>query len=134
MTDERIMEIIEDMQENELFEDVITEILEDSEDYNGDTLQERLKGRLKDIQHGLSSGIVGRLIHYTDTTAFFQKYRQEIGTLLTNLIEDTGCGVHELFRDYDKEDPFFAEQYNQNLMAWFAYEEIAHRLYSEIDR
>jgi hypothetical protein len=107
---------------------VINEIVEDSKDYDGD-FTERLTARLDDIGHGLSTGIVGSLIYYEDTCAFFKRYQDEIGELLAETIRDTGLQPAELFGDdWDEEDPLCREQLNQNLLAWFAYEAIASQL------
>ena len=48
------------------------------------------------LYHGCQSGIVGELIYYTDTVRFYKQYRQ---------------------------DPLAQDTYNQNLLAWFGFEE-----------
>ena len=107
---------------------VINEILEDSKGYDGD-FKQRLMDRLEDIGHGLSSGVVGSLIYYTDTCRFFKRYEDEINDLLTETISETGMQPAELFGDkWDSEDPLCRADLNQNLLAWFAYEEIANQL------
>ena len=46
---------------------------------------EELKDHIKDIvQCGCISGIVSSLVYYSDTTRFFNCYRQEILTMLTD--------------------------------------------------
>lgn len=112
---------------NRLFRYVVTDIVNDSTEYSGN-FAERLKSRCDDVGHGLSSGIVGSLIYYNDTTAFFKKYRKEIEALLMELCDDTGNAPWELLRDFDKQDIFCRDTNNQNLLAWFAYEEINNRL------
>lgn len=75
---------------------------------------------------GCQSGIVGHLIYYTDTVKFFKRYRSEINELLTELIDSTGMPVGELFgSNWDKEDPLATDTHNQNLLAWFGFEETA---------
>jgi hypothetical protein len=77
-------------------------------------------------QYGCGSGVVGSLVYYTDTIKFYEDYRREISELLQNLIESTGSPVHELFGDkWDSDDPLANECNNQNLLAWFAFEETA---------
>jgi len=62
-------------------------------------------------------------------TAFYQKYKTEINQLLYELLDGTGLSISELFGDnWDNADPLAIETQNQNLLAWFAYEEIASRL------
>ena len=115
---------------NPLYRDVVREIIKDSQDYEESTPEESLLARLGDIsRHGLSSGIVGRLIYYSDTTAFYRKFKAGISQLLYEMLESTGLSVHELFGDkWDSADPLALDDDNQNLLAWFAYEEIAYQL------
>lgn len=114
--------------ENPMHKRVINEIINDSENYNGN-YQERIKARCEDVARGCSSGVVGSMIYYSDTTAFYKKYKKEILKLLKELCDETGCKPWELLRDFDEEDLFCEEVQNQNLLAWFAYEEINNRLY-----
>ncbi len=77
------------------------------------------------LYHGCQSGIVGFLIWYTDTTRFYRQYKSEIDTLLYETMESIGIyAPTQLFGDkWDKEDPLANEDYNQNLLAWFGFEE-----------
>lgn len=77
------------------------------------------------LYHGCQSGTVGFLIYYSDTVKFYKQYRQEIDNLLYETMES--CGIYspsELFgTKWDKEDPLGRDDYNQNLLAWFGFEE-----------
>lgn len=77
------------------------------------------------LNYGCQSGIVGELIYYTDTVRFYQQYRQEINNLLYDTMNGTGFySPSELFGDkWDKEDPLAQDTHNQNLLAWFGFEE-----------
>ena len=77
------------------------------------------------LYHGCQSGTVGFLIYYSDTVKFYNRYRQEIDDLLYETMESTGLySPSELFGDkWDKEDPLGRDDYNQNLLAWFGFEE-----------
>ena len=77
------------------------------------------------LDYGTQSGIVGQLIYYTDTVRFYKQYRQEINELLYDLMNGTGLyAPSELFGSrWDKEDPLAQDTYNQNLLAWFGFEE-----------
>lgn len=77
------------------------------------------------LYHGCQSGTVGFLIYYSDTVKFYKQYRKEINNLLYELMSDTGIyAMNELFGDrWDKEDPLGQDDYNQNLLAWFGFEE-----------
>ena len=77
------------------------------------------------LYHGCQSGIVGELIYYTDTVRFYKQYKEEINNLLYDAMDGTGLyAPSELFGDkWDKEDPLAQYDYNQNLLAWFGFEE-----------
>ena len=71
------------------------------------------------------SGIVSELIYYSDTIRFYKRYRDEINELLKGLMDSTGLySMKELFgKNWDDEDPLILETHNQNLLAWFGFEE-----------
>lgn len=77
------------------------------------------------LYHGCQSGVVDFLIYYSDTVAFYEKYRIEINELLSE--ELSSFGVYELAKlfgeKWDKEDPLVTEVHNKNLLAWFGFEE-----------
>lgn len=77
------------------------------------------------LYHGCQSGIVGELIYYSDTVAFYKRYRTEINKLLSETMDNTGLyNLAELFgKRWDTEDPLATNVYNQNLLAWFGFEE-----------
>lgn len=77
------------------------------------------------LYHGCQSGIVGELIYYTDTVRFYKQYRNEINELLYDTMNGTGLyAPSDLFGEkWDKEDPLAQECHNQNLLAWFGFEE-----------
>lgn len=88
-------------------------------------------GFLKDLFYGgCESGMVGSLIYYKDTCRFYARHKAEIAKMLAEMLEDVGCdGPSGLFGDkWDKEDPLASDDLNQNLLAWFAFEETARRL------
>ena len=80
------------------------------------------------MQHGCQSGIIGQLIYYTDTVKFYKKHRDEISKLVSELYDQTGEGPN-ILRGWDNSDPLAMEVYNQNVLAWFAFEEITRRLF-----
>ena len=77
------------------------------------------------LHYGCQSGTVGFLIYYHDTIAFYKKYNEEINGLLSETMAETGIyDLCDLFGDkWDKEDPLAQDTYNQNLLAWFGFEE-----------
>ena len=89
------------------------------------------KGIFTDVLHyGCQSGIVGELIYYSDTVAFYKQYRQEINDLLYESMNETGLyALSDLFGDkWDKEDPLAQDICNQNLLAWFGFEETLRKI------
>lgn len=136
MKENKLMERIEELKNtNELYKNVIEDILEDAEGYEGEELQKQLESRLEDIlQHGCISGTVSNLVYYNDTMAFYEEYKEDINELLYESMQDTGLSIQELFGDkFDEEDPLCIEQQNQNLLAWFGYEETARKLMYEVN-
>ena len=119
MTNNEVKEIIRDMKKNRLYKRVINEIVADSKGYSGENMQERIQARLSDVGHGLSSGIVGSMIYYKDTTKFFNLYRKEIEKLWQEFSFETGMKLSDL-RDFDESDPFIRDTSNKNLLAWWA--------------
>ena len=77
------------------------------------------------LNYGCQSGIVGSLIYYSDTMKYFEKYREEIASLVYDLMVGTGLySLKELFGDkYDESDPLLQDYTNQNLLAWYGFEE-----------
>lgn len=129
-------QIIEEIKEqDEMRAWIVEDILEDAlGNYDGDKA-DQVRARLEDIQHGGGqSGIIGSLICTADCVAFFDKYKEHIGLLVHYLSESMGENVLDSIRDFDKEDPFCVTDYNKNIMAWLAYEEVARELMDELEQ
>jgi len=77
---------------------------------------------------GCQSGIVDSLVCCSDTIKFFEKHKDEINELLRDMLSDCGCAVQQLLKDWNSDDPLAMDMYNQNLLAWFGFEETARRL------
>jgi len=77
------------------------------------------------LHYGCQSGTVGFLIYYHDTLAFYKKYQDEINELLSESMANMGLyDFSDIFGDkWDKEDPLIRDCSNQNLLAWFGFEE-----------
>ena len=85
------------------------------------------------LQHGCQSGMVSELIYYSVTMKFYKRHREEINGMLYEMIESIGEGPSGLFGDkWDKEDPLALQEFNQNLLAWFGFEESARNLASKL--
>tara|TARA_R110000824_G_C14931265_1_gene648773 strand:- start:174 stop:560 length:387 start_codon:yes stop_codon:yes gene_type:complete len=85
------------------------------------------------LEHGCQSGMVGHLIYYTDTADFYNEHRGDISALLAETLDSCGGGVSGLFGDkWDELDPLADDTQNQNLLAWFGFEEAARDIANEI--
>ena len=87
-------------------------------------------GAYRDLMHGgCASGMVGELIYYRDTIRFFRLHKSDITAILKEQMEDSGSGPAELFGDkWDASDPLAFDESNQNLLAWFGFEEAARNV------
>lgn len=87
------------------------------------------------LEHGCQSGIVGSLIYYDDTTAYYEANKNAINGLLYETMDE--CGIYDLsklFGDkWDKEDPLAIDVLNQNLLAWFGFEETMRKVAREFE-
>lgn len=90
---------------------------------------------INDLMYGgCASGMEGSLIYYNDTLAFYKKYQKEIKTILHKTLQETGfTSPAELFGDkWDIEDIFAEETQNQNLLAWFGFEETVRSIAQQL--
>ena len=84
---------------------------------------EELKDRIKDIvQCGCISGIVPSLIYYSDTVRFFNCYRKEILTMLT----DPDKNIYSEYTYLLNDKKYSVSQKND--LAWFAYDNTVIRI------
>lgn len=94
---------------------------------------EAAEGYIKDVlQYGCQAGTVSELIYYKDTTAFFERHRAEIIGMLREIMRGVGIkSPAEIFGvSWDEDDYFCEDIYNQNLLAWFGYEETLRKVAS----
>lgn len=127
--EEEVDELAEFIQEwkdkSKLHDRVISEIIEDSENYSGDTLAQRINARLGDIAHGLQTGVVSSLIYYSDTVAFFNEYWDEIYDLIEDEVSG-GLDVLESLKHNCSETEIIMGTDNvKNWVVWLVYGEIA---------
>jgi hypothetical protein len=90
------------------------------------------EGVLKDLFHGgCASGMVSELIYYKDTIPFFKRHKAEILELAKEQASDYGYSVGQVLEGlngWDKDDPLCEDTQNQNLLAWYGFEETARKL------
>ena len=86
------------------------------------------------LSNGLQSGVISELIYYKDTLAFYKKYKKEILSLLKETMDQSGVyNPADIFgRNWDIEDFSIEDTQNQNLLAWFAFEETTRNLANQL--
>lgn len=97
--------------------------------------KDRQQGFFDDLSvMGCSSGVVGGLIYYSETLAFYRKNKTDINNLISETLKECGYdSMTELFGTrFDSEDPLCLETNNQNLLAWFGFEMTARKIGSDI--
>ena len=78
------------------------------------------------IKFGCKSGICRDLIFYGQTKKFYETFKFEINELLYKSNYDN---LADLFgSDWDIHDPLALDEDNQNLLAWFGFEETIHNI------
>ena len=87
------------------------------------------------LHHGCQSGIVGDLIYFSQTVKFYNTYKEEINEMLYDIMYDIGSySPYDIFGGkWDTEDPLCLETNNQNLLAWFGFEETLRLIAHEFD-
>jgi hypothetical protein len=83
------------------------------------------------LQGGCASGAVGELVYYSDTIPFYKRHKDEILALAKYQARDFGMSVGQMLeglRGWDKDDPLAEDTQNQNLLAWYGFEETARDL------
>lgn len=84
------------------------------------------------LQYGCVSGCVGNMIYYYDTLAFYERHKSEINSLLYEILQNIGeYNLSNAFHEWEEKDPLAIETHNQNLLAWFGFEECLFRLSQE---
>ena len=115
---------------SELTKDVIDYILNEWDEYD-----DKKNIVLDVLNNGCQSGFVGHLVYYSQTTAYYEEHKEEINELLYDIMNSCGTYVpSELFGDkWDEEDPLARYLYNQNLLAWFGFEETMRNVASKFE-
>ncbi len=87
------------------------------------------------LSGGCINGTVGELIYTADCVAFYRKHKKDIQKLVTELMSECGTdSMKGLFGcKFEAEDPFCEEDENQNLLAWFGFEEALKTLAERIE-
>ena len=85
--------------------------------------------------HGCVSGCASGLIYYNETTAFYDKFTDEIWDMLYQQMNDMGetQNIMQFIAQFNGADNVGSDHQFKNLLCWYAVEEIAHELLGEIE-
>ena len=73
------------------------------------------------MKYGCSSGVCRDLVYYEQTKRFYETYKYEINELIYK--SDYANLADLLGSDWDIHDPLALDEDNQNLLAWFGFEQ-----------
>lgn len=95
---------------------------------------ENWKDYLSDVvNQGCASGIVPDLVYYADSTAWYDRVKDEIWDLLYEEAQNQGMSALALLAKLNGADAVGRDEQLKNLLAWFAYEQTAARLLQAFD-
>ena len=129
MTKRRVAAMARFAEPGSITEEVLNDILAEFDEGG----REAAESYIKDVlQYGCQAGTVSGLISYNDTTSFFERHKKEIIGMLREIMRGEGIkSPAEIFgASWDDEDYFCEDIYNQNLLAWFGYEETLRKVAS----
>ena len=98
-------------------------------------LETQEKETIEDVtQHGCSGGTISELIYYADTSAFYEKYKEEIWRRLSDMADDLGePSILHLIVTFNGAKEVGSELQLHNLLAWWACEDVCREIYMEWD-
>ena len=84
------------------------------------------------VLHGCAGGVVGELIYYADTCAFYEKYKNEIWERLWDSWSDLGGdSVLHFIATFNGADDVGSDDQFRNLLAWWACEDVCREVIAE---
>jgi hypothetical protein len=91
------------------------------------------EGQIADvILEGCQSGIVSELIYYSDTCAFYEKYKEEIWDRLSDMADDMGePSILHLIVTFNGSKEVGSEMQLHNLLAWWACEDVCREIIAD---
>ena len=98
-------------------------------------LETQERSTIKDVvQHGCSGGTIRELIYYADTSAFYEKYKEEIWRRLSDMADDLGCdSILHLIVTFNGAKEVGSELQLRNLLAWWAAEDVCRGICMDWD-
>ena len=91
------------------------------------------EGQIADvILEGCQSGIVSELIYYSDSEAFYEKFKEEIFERLNNMAQDMDCeSILHLIVTFNGAKEVGSHLQLKNLLAWWACEDVCREVIAE---
>ena len=98
-------------------------------------LETQDKSTIEDVtRHGCSGGTISELIYYADTSAFYEKYKEEIWRRLSDMADDLGCdSILHLIVTFNGSKEVGSDLQLRNLLAWWAAEEVCRGICMDWD-
>ena len=98
-------------------------------------LETQDKSTIKDTaEHGCSGGTISELIYYADTSAFYNKYKDEIWRRLGDMADDLGeDSIVHLISTFKGVKDVGSSLQLKNLLAWWAAEEVCRGICMDWD-
>ena len=93
------------------------------------------KSTISDVTwHGCSGGTIGELIYYADTSAFYDKYQDEIWRRLGDMADDLGeDSILHLIATFNGAKDVGSPLQLKNLLAWWVAEEVCRGICMDWD-
>ena len=93
------------------------------------------RGTIEDVtRHGCSGGTISELIYYADTSAFYEKYKEEIWRRLSDMADDLGCdSILHLIVTFNGAKEVGSDLQLRNLLAWWGAEEVCREICMDWD-
>jgi len=98
-------------------------------------LETQEKETIEDVtRHGCSGGTISELIYYADTSAFYEKYKEEIWRRLSDMADDLGePSILHLIVTFNGSKEVGSELQLHNLLAWWACEDVCRGICADWD-
>ena len=93
------------------------------------------RSTIEDVtRHGCSGGTISELIYYADTSAFYEKYKEEIWRRLSDMADDMGePSILHLIVTFNGSKEVGSELQLRNLLAWWAAEDVCRGICADWD-
>ena len=119
-------------------EDTYNDLVKEVCDYailNWDVWEDKKNIFLDIYDHGCENGLVPGLIYRSSVCDFYEEYKSEINNIYAEALNELGFETPiELFGDkWDTKDPLALHANNQQLLVYYAYEEVAFKIRRKFD-